>query len=415
MVGKIYCDILVVGSGTTGCMAAWRAAQYGAKVIILEKSPHSYKPACAEGMSKIFADMLPFKIPKQYIIHATNSVYLWTKEIEIEKKGMLWKSYMIDRKGFQSWLWNKAKEAGSEAHLSAEVIGLNEKEDYINSVTVNNKGKLYEIKPKAIIAADGAHSILRKETCLDSGKDIFGYVISHEYRNMNVERPYSENLYLGDFAPYAYGYIFPKSRTSANVGAGIIDTRGIYKKTEHEKLFNRFCDMISDQIANAKSVGNRSGNIVIKFQNNAWRYKNVLFAGDSANQNIKPYVEGIATGMMFGSLAGKYAANFAKNGSEKELEKYENLKNKFSFLFGESHNIENYIETLYKNRAYVGEFPKRMLGLFANILNEEDISQLRENEINEILQKWNDSKIKQINKSVLEYITALYLKLRKVA
>ncbi len=406
---KLNCDVLVVGGGTTGCVAAWNAARYGARTIIVEKSAEPYKPACAEGISKIFADILPFKIPQDFIIHRTKSVYLWTEDVEVERKGMLWKSYMIDRKGFQKWLWNKAEKVGVEMHLTSEVTDLNEKENGVNSVTINQKGKKIEIKPNVIIAADGAHSIIREKLNINSNKDIFGYVISHEYQGMKLKRPNSENLFLGNFAPYAYGYIFPKTETAGNVGAGTISTCKKYDKKKHEELYSIFCEMVSNQIGNAKRIEERNGDIVIKFKNDVWRHKNVLFAGDSANQAIKPYVEGIAPGMIFGALSGRIAASHAKIKSETELDKYDNLKKMFSFVLEESKNIDNYLELLYQKPNH-SDFPVKMLGIFANILDVEQSKHMGRNEILQNMEEWNNNKLRQYLGNVKEYMEIYYMK-----
>ncbi|MFE3526028.1 FAD-dependent oxidoreductase, partial [Streptomyces sp. NPDC059161] len=50
---EISCDVLVVGGGTAGTMAALTAAEHGANVLLLEKAHVRHSGALAMGMDGV--------------------------------------------------------------------------------------------------------------------------------------------------------------------------------------------------------------------------------------------------------------------------------------------------------------------------------------------------------------------------
>ena len=53
---RIDCDVLVIGGGTAGTMAALTAAENGAQVLLLEKAHVRHSGALAMGMDGMFAN-----------------------------------------------------------------------------------------------------------------------------------------------------------------------------------------------------------------------------------------------------------------------------------------------------------------------------------------------------------------------
>src|SRR5512141_1859017 len=49
------CDVVVVGGGLAGCMAAWRAGQLNKNVILVDKSNPERSGCAATGIDHIFA------------------------------------------------------------------------------------------------------------------------------------------------------------------------------------------------------------------------------------------------------------------------------------------------------------------------------------------------------------------------
>ena len=65
----------------------------------------------------------------------------------------------------------------------------------------------------------------------------------------------------------------------------------------------------SIQVKNADIVCDKSKAAVWNDLTDKWIYGNVILTGDVANQNLKPFIEGILPSIVCGDIAGKFAAN----------------------------------------------------------------------------------------------------------
>ncbi len=253
----------------------------------------------------------------------------------------------------------------------------------VQKVIVKKDNKELVIKPKTIIAADGVESkIAEKLGILKKTNDSIGNVYSWEMKNLNLKHLYYEQMFFGDFAPRAYGYIFPKSKNIANIGVGTTkDDRGL------EEKFNIFLqDFIHDQTKRGIKTIDRSGKAPVKKMINKINYGNVLFAGDAANHNFKPYVEGILPSIICGDIAGK---NAQKNNNKYE----EKIKKKLGKLFQDSDRL---LEKLFEIDKYENR-KKNLLSIYLfAFLNGEIIHELS-NESIEIIKNELFKKSREVN------------------
>jgi succinate dehydrogenase/fumarate reductase flavoprotein subunit len=71
---RVTCDVLVVGGGTAGTMAALTAADLGADVLVLEKAHIRHSGALAMGMDGVNNAVIPGKAtPEQYVAEITQA------------------------------------------------------------------------------------------------------------------------------------------------------------------------------------------------------------------------------------------------------------------------------------------------------------------------------------------------------
>ncbi|NOZ59773.1 MAG: NAD(P)/FAD-dependent oxidoreductase, partial [Euryarchaeota archaeon] len=225
MLDMIECDVLVVGAGPAGSSAARAAALGGAKTIFIDKKKEVGVPVqCAEGIGEYLFPYLPFKIPKHLLKWKIDGISFWAEGITVEKTGGTWSGYSINRDEFDKWLAEKAIKSGATLMLETELIDLEVKDDYnVTKAIVKTPKGTKEIKPKVVIAADGVESTVLKLLGFDVDLEKYaGYVIGYEMYNVNLSNPRIEQIYLGDFAPGGYAYIFPKSNKKANVGVATL-------------------------------------------------------------------------------------------------------------------------------------------------------------------------------------------------
>ena len=71
---RLDCDVLVIGGGTAGTMAALSAAEHGARVLLLEKAHVRHSGALAMGMDGVNNAVIPGKAePEDYVAEITRA------------------------------------------------------------------------------------------------------------------------------------------------------------------------------------------------------------------------------------------------------------------------------------------------------------------------------------------------------
>lgn len=368
------CDILVVGAGPAGCSAARASASKGAKTLIIDKKNEiGYPIQCAEGIGKYLFPYLPFTIPKDQLIWKIEGMFFWADNISTEKKGEWWKGYTIDRNKFDKWLSTLAVDQGADIWTTAELIDIEfDSEKRVKKAIVKNNKKLLEILPKVIIAADGAESTVLK--LLGEYKPKAGDVAdvySWEMTNLELYKPHLEQIYMGDFSPSGYAYIFPKSKNSANFGIGHIRS-----KKQLDKSFDEFLDLdlVKKQVRNAEYVVEKSGKATIGNITDRWIYENVVLVGDNANHNLKPFVEGILPSVICGNVAGDIAYTMA-DGKSPNIHKYRDLiENILHPHFEDSNELVEILQHVYSMK----DKKKHLLfyGLVSNVFEPNEIQRL---------------------------------------
>ncbi len=306
------CDVLVVGAGPAGSSAARACALSQADVVVVEKKASIGVPVqCAEGVGRELIRMMPMRIPRRLLKWKTKGVYFWIYGVGIPRVGGEWEGYSINRDEFDQWLAKQAVDEGAELMLASELISLDVSSGKVTEAEVKTPEGRVRIKPRVVIAADGVEfRVLRLLGRKVSMKGNCGYVLGYELDGLSIEEPEFEHVFMGDFAPSGYGYLFPKSESRANVGVGML-----FPKKSYLEYYREFMQLshVRRQTTNARVVAEKSGWAPYRYMCE-WVIGNVVFAGDAANQNFKLLVEGFAPAIICGDIAGKLAAEHCSDG-----------------------------------------------------------------------------------------------------
>jgi digeranylgeranylglycerophospholipid reductase len=407
------CDVLVVGAGPAGSSAARAAAAAGAHTICIDKKRVIGVPVqCGEGIGAYLFPFLPFKIPQDLLIWKLEEISLWAGGSTVTRAGRLWTTHMLNRNDFDAWLAETAENHGAHLLRSTELVDLEvEGDNTVTKATIRTSEGEKQIKPRVVIAADGVDSTVLKLLGFKiDKKTTCGKVLSYEMKNLRLSNPKSFQVFLGDFAPGAYAYILPKSRTTANVGAGTIIPQ---KKVR--SCYEEFLELpqVKKQLSDGVVVADKSGWAPIRYLTDKWVYGNVLLVGDAANQNFKPFVEGITPTIICSDQAGKTAAKFIRGKSP--LNTYPNrVQDKLGTFFSESDQL---IPLLYELGVSSDRKEQLLrLALFANIISMKQFEKVKHEDdsaIKEIVDKWNRSKIRQPLADLAERFGFLYLRIKK--
>jgi len=348
---EIKCDVLVVGGGVSGSSAARSAAMNGAKTIIIEKNSDTVKPACAEAISDYLLPLLPFQLPRAQLKWNIIGLKFYADGLSISRKGNFWKGFGIERSKINPWITHQAMKAGAKLSTKTELVNLECNEDCsITGAIVKKNEKEIRIKPKVVIAADGAKSIVAKSmNVLGEKKCSFAYITSFEMSHIKIKNPHLEQIFFDDFAQKGFAFIFPKSSRRANIGVG-----SVLFKDDTEKFFDKFMnfDLVEKQLKGGKTIIDRSGFAPVDYSLKTNVFGNVIFTGDAANQNIKPFIEGVLPGIICGDIAGVCTSNFLKN--KAKLTDYNKIiENKLGEILSSSNQILNLMVRIFeqKNRT----------------------------------------------------------------
>lgn len=370
---EITCDVLVVGAGPAGCSAARAAAEAGAHTIFIDKKKEIGIPVqCAEAIGEYLIPYLPYRIPEEQLIWKIDGMLFWADDITIERSGGIWSGYAINRANFDRWLATNAVKSGAQLFLESELIDveLDDGSQVTKAIVKTNEG-VKEIKPQVVIGADGVHSKVLDKLGFTTIEDKCVEVLSFELNNVELHKPRYEQLYLGDFSPGAYGYIFPLSQSRANVGVGTL-----FRTKNLEDCYDEFLELpeVKKQLRSSKKVIEKSGWAPIQYLADKWNYGNVLLAGDAANQNFKPFVEGVLPGIICGDTAGKTASDFVFG--KDSLDNYPNhVMDKLGPFFLES---DLFLDVLYElSKSSDKKNHLLRLGISTAIFFPQEIERLR--------------------------------------
>ena len=319
---KLEYDIIVVGGGPAGSMAAKYAAENGAKVCLLEKTRDiGYPVRCGEAVGH--DGIIQFvEMRDSWIAETINSCTLVSPDgTKLNVPFSNETGYILNRRIFDYDLSRLASMAGAEIFTKSQVTGLLYNDDLINGVSVTHLGEKKEIKAKIIIGADGVDTRVGRWAGLKTTVKIKDMESCVQYSVSNVDIMRNNmTMYVGkNYAPGGYLWIFPKGDSFANIGLGI---SGKYSK---EKSAKKYLDeFIEREFPNASIHTTMCGGVPVAYPIKKPVRDNVIIVGDAAH-HINPVTGGgITPAMKSGMIAGLVASDSIKanDHSEEFLNRY---------------------------------------------------------------------------------------------
>lgn len=289
-------DVIVIGAGPAGLMAARRTAEKGAHVLVLEKDGKLGLKPCAEGSDASIFGIAGISFDNSLVSNAITSASVFPPD---EGKGIKifgnYKGYIINKSTFLGAMACKAVEAGASLQLQSEV----EKIDVAkNTLYYKRKGEHKEAAFDYIVGADGTDSIVSRTYGFDNGD--YSVLSAMQYTMVNCRIPERDmiRIYLGNkVAPSGYLWIFPKNEYLTHVGLGASTNAKLY--------LDKFIESHTDFFGSASIVAEGGGLIPVGGQTKEIVKGNAILCGDSAGQVIPITGEGIRPALAAGSMAGE--------------------------------------------------------------------------------------------------------------
>jgi digeranylgeranylglycerophospholipid reductase len=329
-------DVLIVGAGPAGAVAAWQAKQAAPEleVAVLERDRAVGSPVrCAEGVGDAGlrefanpdgADWAARKITRVIFLAPDDT------EVKVAERDVGW---VLDRTRFDAHLAAEARAAGAEVLVGTEATGMSRNGDGRWHVQVKSRGIEETWRARVVIGADGVETMVGRWAGLDTRVPSRDMESCAQYVLQGIAcDPDAIYLQFGDaIAPGGYAWIFPKGIGVANVGLGLVAL-----KTNGRNARQYLDDWIDRRYPGAARTGYTVGGVIVHTTIKKTFADGVLIAGDAAHMINPLSGGGIVNAMKAGRLAGCVAASAIREGDtgERRLSAYHHS---WMDLLGEDH------------------------------------------------------------------------------
>jgi digeranylgeranylglycerophospholipid reductase len=292
-------DVLVVGAGPAGSTAAWRLAQDGWRVLVVEEHPRVGHPVqCAGLVSRRVLDLCG---ASRSVVREVHGAAVFGPSLRsVEFRAPEPRAYVIDRGGLDEWLAERAARAGAEYRTATRFDArVEEAPDRVVVQLRGPDGQPTRIGARLVVGADGVASAVARAFRLRRPIEILP-AFEAEFASSPGD-PDTVEVYLGrSIAPGLFGWWIPDGQGGARVGVAA-DADGTSARTYYQRLlealarrFGRPLSGPTSFIASGIPIG-RLPKIV---------GARVVLVGDAAAQ-VKPLSGG---GIFSGMRAAEHAA-----------------------------------------------------------------------------------------------------------
>lgn len=319
----IECDVLVVGAGPAGSVAALYCSKHGLNTVLIEKN----KKVGAHTKTRIDAspDFELTKIINELELKTKNVAYIskWYspsgRSFTLNSKiGEYYFKRGPDSDSFECSTVEKAVKNGCKLFLNTAIKKIDKKGRKFHKAIATRGGEEIVIKPKIIIAADGGNSFFHKYLNEKIRKELrVGYGVTGK----NFGKPSTSEIYFdAELAPR--GYFYTVTCPSGISSAGIILNRNRMEKSPREH-FDSFLSKNQKLASRIKSISNTFAGEEFIFKLNKRVYGNLLLAGDTGGVINHFMGYGIMPAIVSGYYAAKWSAEAINKNNFSKLQNYD--------------------------------------------------------------------------------------------
>lgn len=358
-------DIIVVGAGPAGLLAARKASEKGAHVLLLEREKALGKKVCAEAISDTSLKDSELD-SRSFIVNEIVGARVYAPD-EGKSVKILGESigehggYVLDKRMYLEALADAARNAGVDLRLGTNVVDVQRNEGSVNTIVKENGGT-QTLSSKILIGCDGFGSVVARKF-FNTSQMTFISCIQYTLEGCKIEDEDLLGFYLGnDVAPRGYLWVFPKGKGIANVGLGV---RGTQAKAYLDKFLKKHVDWFE----NSKTLSVGAAPVVVSGQLDKVVSDNIMICGEAAGQIIPLTGAGIHTSLVAGRIAGRVAAEATSENDFTEM-KLSEYAVEFDKIWGSK------IKRSLKALKVVEQLSDSEMNIMADVLKGDDILDL---------------------------------------
>jgi len=229
-------DVVIVGAGTAGCLAAKTVAEAGLKACLVERKKREEigEKVCGDALGEHHLKTLGLEKPQGgELDKRIEGIRIYSPDMDtaftVEHEDFV--GYLLNRRLFGQWLLRKAVDAGAHLLDSTQCLEALVEKGFAAGVSVKNSrtGEERKLQSRVVVDASGFVGIVRKKLPRQMGieNEVANEDVEACYREIRQLRQESENtkyceIYLSQkVTPGGYTWIFPKGGARVNAGLGI--------------------------------------------------------------------------------------------------------------------------------------------------------------------------------------------------
>jgi digeranylgeranylglycerophospholipid reductase len=322
-VSRGSCDVLIVGGGPAGLVAARELARArsGLDVVLVERDRAIGAPVrCGEGVGSKGLEEFIDPAGAPWVSRRITKVVFWAPdgtEVRVAEGDV---GYILDRTRFEPALAVEAGAEGVDIRVGTEATAMH-RDGERWCVSLRGPRGDETLLARMVIAADGVEAMVGRWAGIDTRVPSRDMESCAQYVLAGIDfDPDAIYLHFGaTIAPGGYAWVFPKGVGVANVGLGIVALRA-GGRSARQHLDRYVADYFPTGVKTAFTVGGVIVHPTIKRTYD----DGLLICGDAAHMINPLSGGGIVNAMKAGRLAAETAsAAFAANDlGARRLERY---------------------------------------------------------------------------------------------
>ncbi len=292
----MHAEVLVVGGGPIGTVAARCAAEAGASVLLVDRRDSIDRVSCCTGLVS-HRTLVMLGVSKDSVLHEIRRITVHApdgKRLDLAADHS--KAVVIDRIRLERELHDLARAAGVEVRLGTEAVAASD-----DSIVLDGADGQQDVTASAIIGADGPSSRVAEWFGLPHPENIIraAQAVIETAQSVPTDRV---EIFLGDrFAPGFFAWAVPEASDRLRVGLGATPP---LEPTE-------YLDRLLETEFGSCRVLARSGGVVPVSPTTRSAVGSTFLVGDAAGQ-VKPLSGGgLYPGSLCARIAGRIAAEVA--------------------------------------------------------------------------------------------------------